>query len=157
MGSRGGYNAIYILSFTSPSTSHISMPSCKRNKCAPYPPSSLKKQTTEKDISDQLFVQVHPAFLPSFLPAITVTCSPPCKMQVYSRLELRDHMLHPHQQRARWSDNATTDFCFQPPMIMNHHLTHFDMQRKKCRQQNAINTTRTSIQQTQEIIQAPTS
>jgi hypothetical protein len=70
-----------------------------------------------------------------------VTCSPPCKMQVYSRLELRDHMLHPHQQRARWSDNATTDFCFQPPMIMNHHLTHFDMQRKKmqavkCHQHN---------------------
>jgi hypothetical protein len=117
----------------SPSTSHISMQVANATNAPPthHPPS---KKPTEKDISDQLFVQVHPAFLPSFLPAITVTCSPPCKMQVYSRLELRDHMLHPHQQRARWSDNATTDFCFQPPMIMNHHLTHFDMQRKKCRQ-----------------------
>jgi hypothetical protein len=62
--------------------------------------------------------------------------SPPCKMQVYSRLELRDHMLHPHQQRARWSGNATSHFCFQPPMIMNHHLTSHTLtcKEKKCRQ-----------------------
>ena len=31
---------------------------------------SLKKQTTEKDISDQLFVQVHPSCLPSFQPSL---------------------------------------------------------------------------------------
>jgi hypothetical protein len=67
-------------------------------------------------------------------------------------------MLHPHQQRARWSDNATTDFYFQPPMIMNHHLTHFDMQRKKMQASKMPSTQpEHRFSKTQEIIQAPTS
>jgi hypothetical protein len=125
MGSRGGYDAIYILSFTSPSTSHISMQAANAN--ASPPPPSLKKPTTEKR-HIRPFICTGSSSLPSFHPAITATGSPPCKMQVHSRLELRDHMLHPHQQRARWSDNATTTLVSTSDDYESSHT--FDMQRK---------------------------
>jgi hypothetical protein len=120
------------------------------NAPSPYHP----RKTNNRKRHIRPFICTSSSSLPSFHPAITVTCSPPCKMQVYSQLELRDHMLHPHQQRARWSDNATTTFVSTSDDYESSSHTR-DMQRKNAGSKSH-HTTRTSIQQTQEIIQAPT-
>jgi hypothetical protein len=62
--------------------------------CNPPPP---QKSNNRKDISNYFICTVHPPFQPS----ITLICSPSCKVQVYFRPELRNHMLDPHPQRAR--------------------------------------------------------
>jgi len=113
---QSGYNAIYILSFISPSTSHCHA-SCTTT-CNPYLPSS-KNSATEKTFPPfYLYKYRSSSFLHSFV-------LPSCKMQDF------ETTCSTATARARWSDNATTTFF--PLQIDDYKSSShtFDMQRKE--------------------------
>jgi hypothetical protein len=91
-----------------------------------HPPS--KNQQQKKDISDHLFVQVHPPSLPSIQPSPRlVHHHAKCKFTLDSNLET---ICSTRISREHAGPTMLAPPLFPPPMIMNHHLTHSTCKEK---------------------------